>query len=112
MLRKLKAAGRVLTIASSNRLVNIKKSLGELFLLFDCISAYDTDTSKSAGLKRILACTSPPQVLVGDTEKDYQAARDAGTNFIGASYGWQISSDDKRFSVAHSVQELESLLLS
>lgn len=111
MLIYLKGQGRNLAIASSNRIQNIRKSLGPYFKLFNYLSTFDLDHSKSQGLIRMVKeSKSVRPVFVGDTEKDYHAAKDAGLKFIGVSYGWQITSDDKRFPVARSADELVDIL--
>jgi phosphoglycolate phosphatase-like HAD superfamily hydrolase len=49
-------------------------------------------------------------VYVGDTESDYQHAKSAGVNFVGAGYGWQILPNDARFPVARNVSHLKEIL--
>ena len=50
-------------------------------------------------------------IYVGDQPADWLAAREAGVNFLGVSYGWGISKEDKEFPVVDSVKGIAEYLL-
>lgn len=106
---------------TSNTIDNVKKDLGkEIFDLF----TYNIDremmkefhsSSKEDALYALIRCCfdfipSHAFIMIGDTIKDYEAAKSIGTHFIGVSYGWEINPDDSRFPVANNTRELEEMI--
>jgi phosphoglycolate phosphatase-like HAD superfamily hydrolase len=42
-------------------------------------------------------------LYVGDQPADWHAARDVGTRFLGVTYGWGISKEDREFPTVNEV---------
>lgn len=47
---------------------------------------------------------------MGDSRGDLHAAREAGVEFIGVSYGFGIFNGNEGFPIVHSVDELRRVL--
>ena len=47
-------------------------------------------------------------VMVGDTPSDAKGAEDAGTHFIGVSYGFGFKPGDEGYNMVSSTKELVS----
>ena len=129
LLKRIKELDRVLILLTSNTENNVKRDLGEdNFNLADmCIDRTWIDhhfpvpedeegySQKGKAMEDILThkfseiCHNA-FTAIGDTTKDYEGAALVGCRFIGVSYGWEINPNDKRFPVAHTVQELKHLL--
>jgi phosphoglycolate phosphatase-like HAD superfamily hydrolase len=113
MLTSLKSSGLVLGIVTSNTLKNISAALGADMDLFDqrCVFA-DDDAHRLSKTQALLQCAKQCRVstsaviYVGDQPRDYFAAQEAHTHFLGVTYGWGIEEDDKRFPLAHSPAEI------
>lgn len=108
MLRDEEISSGILT---SNYKDYVAKCLGKTERLMELIidlSVMDDfyPAGKSDALRRI-----QPFVYVGDMESDYIAAAKVGVPFIGVDWGWEIKSDDKRFPVAKTAEELTELIL-
>jgi N-acetyl-D-muramate 6-phosphate phosphatase len=118
-LKTLCDLGFLLGIVTSNIKANIVDALGPSLQFFhpDCILAKDSMPERngaegSSKPKLIMAAMAaldaqPSEVLfVGDQLADWQAAKAAGVNFLGAAYGWGISEDDKDFPVISKISEV------
>lgn len=123
MLRTLSETDRALVLLTSNIYKNVKRDLGEgLINLFDIKMDREFMQKRARGDKSLAILQmmagdlngTPVHdvVCVGDVEKDFIAARNAGCRFVGVTYGWQIQADEKRFRVANSVGELQEILLA
>ena len=112
-LQALKEDGLQLGIVTSNVKANVVDALGASFQFFcaDCIFTKDdlVHSSKSQAIKQALhqLHVNPDQTIyVGDQPADWEAAKSAGVPFLGVTYGWGISEEDKHFPVVHDVSEI------
>ena len=75
----------------------------------------DSDLSKAAAISGAMkkAQTSPAETLyVGDQLPDWEAAKAAGTNFLGVTYGWGISEADRdKFPIVPDVGGIAAYIL-
>lgn len=117
MLWKVAATGVRLGIATSNTRPIISSALGDAMAFFDprCIFA-DDDVGRVSKTQALMnsARTSgvDPEALlyVGDQPRDFSAAQAAHAQFLGVTYGWGITSDETRFPVASSPEEVASYI--
>ena len=113
LIAKLYAEGCHLGIVSQNLRQNILASIGRLTEHFSIISSNDEFPEKPPALihaAHTLGIAPDRAVYIGDAPKDYKAACAVGMPFIGVSWGWQITGDEKDFVSAKSPEELEFLL--
>ncbi|MBW2987441.1 HAD family hydrolase [Candidatus Woesearchaeota archaeon] len=94
-------------IVSSNNRANVDVALEKSLQFVDSIYTIDTCDGKADGIHKTLEDLSVQPnrtVFVGDTLKDYRAARENNVYFIGVSYGWEIGQEhDHLFPVKTSV---------
>jgi phosphoglycolate phosphatase len=115
----LKLEGMKVGIATLKAEVFAKKMVEELGIaeLFDCICGMDSQDglSKSGLVNKCVSecqCTVDDTVLVGDTIGDLNGAQEAGTSFIGVSYGFGFKKNiDYDFICCASSLELQKKLL-
>jgi len=124
MLRRLKKdQEHFLGIVSSNSIDNIKTALEEkLYGLFNSVTGFDylkkfCDGDKTKALNRLIwheldAVPSQFLICVGDTRKDYEAARASSTRFIWVNWGWEKPSSEGNFRIAKTREELTEMLIS
>jgi len=119
LLRSLRKSGLSLGIVTANVRVNVEPALGSLWSLFDTrlVYTYDhaTEWTKAKALNagvQQLAVTPNDVVFVGDQLADRDAAQQAGVRFVGVTYGWGISRDDRGFDTVHDPRELAVYLLN
>jgi phosphoglycolate phosphatase-like HAD superfamily hydrolase len=118
MLFKLVSAGLKLGIVTSNYRSNVDAGLGPNMRFFnpECIITKDdyVSDSKSDALlsaaKRLNADIMGT-IYVGDQPADWIAAKEAGVNFLGVTYGWGISEKDNEFPVVNSVMAVADYIL-
>jgi phosphoglycolate phosphatase-like HAD superfamily hydrolase len=55
---------------------------------------------------KILDANPAEAVYVGDQPADWEAAKAAQVNFLGATYGWGISEDDQEFPLVNRVSDI------
>jgi beta-phosphoglucomutase-like phosphatase (HAD superfamily) len=60
---------------------------------------------------RLLGVWPKECVYVGDQPGDATAATDAGTRFLGVTYGWGISQCDNRYETTKSICEIPDRLI-
>jgi phosphoglycolate phosphatase len=110
--------GLTLGFVTSNTLSIVHDSLGELAgffsddyqFAFDHPAGLNKAQALEIGAKR--ARLDPQSVLfVGDQPTDRAAAKTAGTQFLGVSFGWGFSGDEPDLQLARSVDDLTSRLL-
>jgi len=113
MLSKLAKEGFKLGIVTSNIRVNIYSALKDSIHLFDkkCIFTKENETSLSKkdallAIAKQLNINVSNILYVGDQTADYYAANDAGSNFLGVTYGWGISTNNNDFPKVHSVLDI------
>lgn len=117
-LSKLHTSGLLMGIVTSNYRANVASALGDSMKLFheECIFSKDNmiDTSKKDALisaTRTLGVEPTESIYVGDQPADWQAAKAARLQFLGVTYGWGISADDKAFPKVSSVSEISDVIL-
>jgi phosphoglycolate phosphatase len=112
-------AGQKLGHLTSNTRANVVPVLGNAMRYFDerCLFFFDqysepkrkswclAEGGRSLGLEP-KAC-----VYVGDQPADAIAAHEAGVRFLGVTYGWGISEDDKQYDTAKNVAEISDKLI-
>ncbi len=115
----LKSKGMKIGIATLKAEVFAKQMVEELGIaeFFDCICGMDSqDGLTKAGLVRKCAsesrCALRDAVLVGDTNGDLKGAKEAGTAFVGVSYGFGFNDNTRyEFTYCASCGELQENLL-
>lgn len=120
MLARLGAANLTLGIVTSNTALNVLPALGDAIRFFDerCLfflDRYSEPRSKSWCLKesvRVLNIKPTQCIYIGDQPGDAQAAREAGTSFLGVTYGWGISPADREYDTATTVSEIAESVLA
>jgi phosphoglycolate phosphatase len=119
MLAQLSRARLALGIVTSNTAANVAKGLGGLLEHFRPDCRYTTDDARALTKPRALAAAAgtlglePAQVLyVGDQPADAEAARAAGTAFLGVTYGWGIGPESGAYPTADSPDEVASYILA
>jgi N-acetyl-D-muramate 6-phosphate phosphatase len=119
MLNTLKTGGLKLGLVTSNTRANVVPVLGDAMQYFEesCLFFFDRypePKPKSWCLAegaRLLHLEPQTCVYVGDQPADAIAAREAGVRFLGVTYGWGISEDDKQYEIANSVDEISDKLI-
>jgi len=113
LLQRLTERNLHLGIVTANTLANIQKPLGTALSMFhpDCIFAHDATggAPKSQAILRGAATLGlqPSEILfVGDLPSDHRAAVNAGTLFLGVTYGWGISGENTNPPTAESPHEI------
>lgn len=118
-LEILANAGLTMGIVTSNVRKNVVDALGPKSMRFfhpGCIFSKD-DTVGHSKAEAIGAAIKTIQVgpfetiYVGDQPADLEAARSAGVNFVGVTYGWGISDDDSGFPLIRDIRELPAKVL-
>lgn len=120
MLRTLRQAGLELGLVTSNTEANVVPALGKAIEYFDdrCLFFFDRypePRSKSWCLTEgahILGVAPQRCVYVGDQPADAKAAAEAGTRFLGVTYGWGISQQDAQYSTVQTISQIPTILTS
>lgn len=120
MLKDVRAAGFQLGIVTGNVKANIVTTLGRTLEMFrhDCVITEDelTGAPKADGLIKAMNAANvslEETVFIGDQPADWDAARTTGVNFLGVTYGWGITQEDRAsFPVAASVSEISDCILN
>lgn len=122
LLEELRAAGRILVVASSKRDNLVRRGLSDngIESLFDSIRAKgaDDETTKTDAIRAALAefhATADEAVMVGDRHHDVEAAAECGVPCVGVLYGDTADeeelADAGAVAIAHTVDELRVALL-
>ena len=119
MLKTLQAAELKLGLVTSNTRANVVPALGDAMQYFEesCLFFFDrypepkTKSWCLAEGARLLGVEPQACVYVGDQHADATAAREAGVRFLGVTYGWGISDDDKQYETAKSIIEISEKLI-
>jgi phosphoglycolate phosphatase len=119
MLNSLRTAGLKLGLVTSNTRANVAPVLGNAMQYFEesCLFFFDrypqpkTKSWCLAEGARLLGLEPQACMYVGDQPADAIAAREAGVSFLGVTYGWGISQDDKQYDTAKSVAEISDKLV-
>ena len=119
MLSKLTSAELRLGIATSNVRPNVDAALGPNMRFFhpECIFTKD-DTVSDSKTDALLSAAKRfnvdiiDTIYIGDQPADWIAAKEAGANFLGVTYGWGISEEDKEFPVVDNVMGIAEHILN
>jgi phosphoglycolate phosphatase len=118
LLAALSAEGIPLGIATLNILSNIVPSLGDTMRFFEAQCQFEGGDAraqtKAQALEQgaqALGLNPGELLLVGDQLGDYAAARTAGTQFLGVTYGWDIDARDTDFPTTDSVPGIAQYVL-
>jgi len=118
-MHKLRIAGLKLGLVTSNTRANVAPALGPAMKQFDdsCLFFFDRYSAPRpkawclAEGARVLNSVPDTCVYVGDQPNDATAAKEAGFQFLGVSYGWGIAKSDPRFETVDSVAEIPNKLV-
>jgi N-acetyl-D-muramate 6-phosphate phosphatase len=119
MLRGLRSAGPILGLVTSNTRANVTIPLKGSMDCFDerCLFFFDRYSAPKPKAwcltegARLLGIETAECVYVGDLPDDARAAAEAHTRFVGVSYGWGLSENDKQYRIAKSVMEIPDKLV-
>jgi N-acetyl-D-muramate 6-phosphate phosphatase len=119
MLNTLVTAAPKLGLVTSNTRANVVPLLGNAMRYFDerCLFFFDQYSGPKkkswclAEGARLLGLEPKACVYVGDQPADAIAAHEAGVRFLGVTYGWGISQDDKQYETAESILEIPNKLI-
>lgn len=119
LLSSLRNSGLKLGLVTSNTRANVEPALGAAMDYFDkrCLFFFDRypePKSKPWCLlegARVMHVTPQDCVYVGDQPADAAAATEAGTQFLGVTYGWGITQGDKQHATAKNVLEIADKLI-
>lgn len=117
VLKKLKTDGILIAAVSNRAKVGLVESLksGKVYKYFDVILGLDDVKNpkphKDHPLKalEILGIDQESAIMVGDTENDILAGKNAGIKTVGVTYGW-IGQDIKNHKPDFVIDGLEELL--
>jgi phosphoglycolate phosphatase len=120
MLSRLREAGIMLGLVTSNTRANVDPALGASLALFEpkCRFYFDSDAepkSKSWYLEagaRVLDLEPGQCAYVGDQPADARAAAEAGMRFLGVTFGWGFAEKQSGFQLAESPAGVADALLS
>ncbi len=112
-LRILHGMNLPLGIVTSNVMANVSESLGNSIRFFkgNLIITKDIfgEKTKADALGLIaqrIGIAINGLLYIGDQPSDYEESERAGADFLGVSYGWGISREDKRFPVVHAISQI------
>jgi phosphoglycolate phosphatase-like HAD superfamily hydrolase len=119
LLTILQKAGLKLGLVTSNTGHNVVPALGHSMKHFEERCLFFFDRYPVPKMKpwcltegaRLLNARLQECVYIGDQPGDAIAAADAGTRFLGVTYGWGISERDKQYTTAKSVLEIADKLI-
>ena len=118
MLLKLTSAGLKLGIVTSNVRANVDAALGPNMHFFDpeCIFTKEDMVSDSKIDALLFAAKKfnaniVEVIYVGDQLSDCMAAKEARVNFLGVTYGWGISKEDKSVPTVNKVMDIAKYIL-
>ena len=113
MLATLRTMGLKLGVVTSNVHSNVINGLGSNATHFDpgSIFAFDTvpEFSKPRALElatTALRVAPAEAIYVGDQPADWKAAQANGMRFLGVTYGWGISVEERDFDVVNTVEDI------
>jgi phosphoglycolate phosphatase-like HAD superfamily hydrolase len=118
MLLRLADTGMPMGIVTANTTRIIEAALGEALTVFDPRCRFTLDDGRNLNKSQALIAGAAElrvpvtaAIYVGDQPRDFQAARTAGSQFLGVTFGWGISQHDSHFPIVDSLQEMERFLL-
>jgi N-acetyl-D-muramate 6-phosphate phosphatase len=123
LLRRLRDAGLVLGLVTSNTRANVEPALGAAIGAFDSRAMFFHEPAVPAGESRDkrssllegarrLGVPAASCVYVGDQPGDVAAAAAAGVRFLGVRYGWGLVHPDPALVVVDTVPAIADALLA
>lgn len=119
MLAALSNAGLPLGVVTANVIGNVETALGHDMKYFHPRALMTKDhppgLTKASGLlagAAELGLAPQELIYVGDQPADYSAAEEAGVRFLGVTYGWGISSEDRAFPTVGSPAHIADYILA
>ncbi len=119
MLLELASTGAALGLVTSNTRAIVASSLGDVVRVFRSDLRFTIDHPRRLGKAQALIAGArklrilPSAALyVGDQPKDFEAARAAGTQFLGVTFGWGLSGKEKELEAVETIAELGRALRS
>jgi len=112
VLKDLRKEGYI-CLATYNRRKNIEQVRGIDLSLFKRIITRDNYPDKVEGLRVIAdkcGVSIDQCVLIGDTSWDVKHAEEAGTKFLGVSWGWHQLQPCDKYLVAQTPKQIPGLL--
>jgi len=113
MVESIARLGVKLGIVTSNTRQNISGALQDTLAYFDDSLIFaDDDEHRMSKAQALRMCAKRRGVpadsvlYVGDQPRDFLAAQEARTKFLGVTYGWGIERNDSRFPRAESPGEV------
>jgi len=113
MLLELANTGVVLGLVTSNTRAIVTSSLGDVVKVFRSDLRFTIDHPRRLGKAEALIAGArklrilPSEALyVGDQPKDLEAARAAGTQFLGVTFGWGLSGKEKKLEAVDTIAAL------
>ena len=117
-LASLKDAGLRLGLVTANVLANVETVLGPSFRFFEPNGIHTQDRASAPNKTEALrmVCSNfglePGECLyVGDQPADWHAARETGMPFLGTTYGWGITKEDREFPTVDDVSGIADYIL-
>lgn len=118
MLSLLFSAGFKLGIVTSNVRANVDVALSSNMRFFDPECIFTMEDSVSSSKKDVLISMARKLdidiikiIYIGDQPSDWIAAQEACMKFLGVTYGWGISREDKEFPAVDTVMGIVDYLL-
>ena len=120
MLKRLSDAGLALGLVTSNTRANVEPALSDAMRYFDPRCLFYFDRYPEARDKawclaegtRTLRLAPARSIYVGDQPGDADAARAAGLQFLGVSYGWGLQPGEVSMYTVDSVHAVADALLA
>ena len=117
VLKKLKSEGVLIAAVSNRSTESVTKSLKlvKAYDFFDAIVTYEDVKNpkphKDIPLKalELLGVDKKSAIMVGDTDADIQAGKNAGIKTVGVTYGW-MGEDIKKSKPDFVIDNIEELL--
>ena len=117
VLKKLKSEGVLIAAVSNRSTESVTKSfkLVKAYDFFDAIVTYEDVKNpkphKDIPLKalELLGVDKKSAIMVGDTDADIQAGKNAGIKTVGVTYGW-MGEDIKKSKPDFVIDNIEELL--
>lgn len=109
----------VLTLNYQQNINKVLKKQGIYPLLFPIGDKTELDRFHAGRKSRFLkhhkimnSLSENEMIYIGDMKGDYESAKEAGISFIGISYGWGFSPEEKTdFPIVDNVRDLEKKIM-
>jgi phosphoglycolate phosphatase-like HAD superfamily hydrolase len=118
MLGRLHTNGVLMGLATANVRANVEKAVGASWRFFEPRYCYTYDDArkltKAEALRDVASelAIRPEEILfIGDQLGDFQAAQEAGTRFLGVTWGWAIAEGDSAFPTVNEPSAIGDYVL-